>query len=243
MSTQLFCFASAGGSVSMYNELEKNLASNINMMPIELPGRGRRFSEPLKNSMEEVVEDCYQQVITKIDGTYALLGYSMGAWIAYELYYRLKNRGIDPPCHLFICAQEPPFIEQNPEDNLHELPDKLFLQRIIDLGGIPKDLRSPEILSFFLPILRSDYTIVETYNGRLKNNKIDCDVSVIYSDEDSVLCKDPNNPFMWRECVHGKTNFFNLKGGHFFINHSTDNMVEIINQQINKYDDNQGEVV
>lgn len=143
MSIELFCFASAGGSVSMYNELEKNLASKINMIPVELPGRGRRFTEPLKNSMEEVVEDCYQQIITKINGTYALLGYSMGAWIAYELYYRLKNRGIDSPCHIFICAQEPPFIEQNPEDELHKLPDGLFSQRIIDLGGIPKELSSP----------------------------------------------------------------------------------------------------
>lgn len=149
MEMQIFCFASAGGSVSMYNELKRTLTPALSFEPVELPGRGRRFSEPLKSKMKDVVEDCYQQIVAKTKGTYALLGYSMGAWIAYELYYLLKHRGIQLPCHLFICAQEPPFIEDNTNSELHKLSDERFLERIIDLGGIPEELRSPDILNLF----------------------------------------------------------------------------------------------
>ncbi len=47
----LFCLPSAGGSAAMYREW-KNSLNKVQVVPIEYPGRGTRFSEPFADNIE-----------------------------------------------------------------------------------------------------------------------------------------------------------------------------------------------
>lgn len=230
---QLFCLPSAGSSASMYNDLKIQLQDFCELIPIELPGHGRRFAEPLKYTMEEIVDDCGRQITKKVNGPYALLGYSMGAWIAYELYYSFLYDKKQLPEHIFICAQEPPTNEAHEKESICKLSDDDFLNRIIELGGIPQELRDPDIMKVFLPILRADYTVIETYKNRIKMKGIECNATILVGKQDEILTK-KNNPYLWSKFILGNIKFYEFEGGHFFININTDNISKIIKEDIEK---------
>ncbi|MBK3496406.1 hypothetical protein JFL43_16375 [Viridibacillus sp. YIM B01967] len=53
----LFCLPYAGGSESIYFKWRKHLHSSIQLIPIELRGRGKRFDENFYGSIKEAVDD------------------------------------------------------------------------------------------------------------------------------------------------------------------------------------------
>jgi len=44
---KLFCFPHAGGAASAFSSWKRRLDHRIELRPMELPGRGKRFSEKL----------------------------------------------------------------------------------------------------------------------------------------------------------------------------------------------------
>ncbi len=94
-------------------------------------------------------------------GPYALWGHSMGGKIAYELEKRLEAAGYTAKC-LFISGSRVPSIpEPNP---IYHLPDEEFKRELGRFEGTPKEiLENQELLDFFLPMLRADFTMDETY--------------------------------------------------------------------------------
>ncbi len=44
---KLFCFPYAGGSSIVYEKWRKLLSPSIELIPIEYPGRGRKFARPI----------------------------------------------------------------------------------------------------------------------------------------------------------------------------------------------------
>ena len=82
---RLFCFHHAGGSAALYRELREELAPDIDVLPVQLPGREGRVDDVLPNRMDALVAELDEQLDTVLAAPYALYGHSMGALIAYEL--------------------------------------------------------------------------------------------------------------------------------------------------------------
>lgn len=98
--------------------------------------------------------------LSKGNEKYAIFGHSMGAYIAYELYYKLKNSQTEAPEHLFLSGINPPMLRKSIK--ISHLDNDTFLEQVVELGGIPSDLlKHKDVLNFFLPILRNDFRIVE----------------------------------------------------------------------------------
>jgi medium-chain acyl-[acyl-carrier-protein] hydrolase len=109
------------------------------------------------------------------DLPFAFFGHSMGAAVAYEAARRCAADG-RPPRHLFVSGRRAP---QLPADwpVTYDLPDAEFVEYLRSLNGTPAEVFDhPELLELMLPLLRADFSVVETYRY-LPGPALDCPVT------------------------------------------------------------------
>lgn len=228
----LFCLPYAGGSSSIYYKWKEYLYKDIEIYPIELTGRGKRIKEPLFADIKNVTSDVLEQIEDKIKDTpYAFYGHSMGSLIIYELTHRIIELNAEPPVHIFFSGKKAPHLFKI-DKRISHLPDNEFIQEIIKLGGTPKEIAdNQELLHFFLPILRADFQLVETYKY-VEKNKFDFDITIINGNKDDLTLQEIIG---WQEHTSKRTFFHMLEGDHFFINGKEKGITSIINNTLNQY--------
>ncbi|WP_291584166.1 thioesterase II family protein [Clostridium sp. UBA6640] len=227
---KLFCIPYAGGSGLIFYKWKKYLNSYIQLEPIELKGRGRRFGEKFYETLEEAVNDIFEIIKVQIENEeYAIYGHSMGSLLAYELYYKINSENLRMPTHMLFSGHEAPNIERQ-ERNIHLLPDDEFIKEVIDLGGTPEDIsNNKELLDLFIPILRSDFRILDNYKYKEGRNKIHCDISIFNGKQDDISLE---AILKWKEHGDKSFNVYNFEGNHFFINDNVENITKIINETL-----------
>lgn len=162
----VFFLPFAGGSKYSYRPFVEAAPAGIRVLPLELPGHGGRFREPLLTDMPRVVDDLYAQVAPRLHQPYALYGHSMGTLAAYLLTRRVVAEGRNPPLHLFVSGAAPPALLRTGTER-HLLPRDAFFAKIRAYGGCPDEvLRDEELMKFFEPMLRADFQALETYRHR-----------------------------------------------------------------------------
>lgn len=223
----LFCLPYAGGSEAIYFKWKKYVDSSIELVPLALKGRGKRFNEIFYQNIQEAVDDLFENIKARIvEGDYAIYGHSMGSLLAYELYYRISKLNYRKPTHIFFSGYIAPSILRKRE-NTYELPDNDFMQKIMELGGTPEELmNNQELFKIFLPIIRSDFKILESYDYEKRENKIECDVSILNGKQDLIKLEEI---LAWKNHVCRELNIYNFEGDHFYINSNVENIVNIIN--------------
>lgn len=228
---KLFCLPYAGGSAIVYMTWKKFLDHKIELRPIELAGRGRRFSEPLYQNIEEAVTDIYHQISKELDGSpYALYGHSMGTILVYELLRRIREYKHQEPMHAFFSGRYPPFVYDKKEF-IHKLPDHEFMMKIYEHGGTNEEiLKNKELLDIFLPVLKADYKIVELYKHCNDILKLDCSITVLNGSRDNYV--EEMDIQRWEECTKKQCKFYTFDDGHFFINTYKQDIAGIINSTL-----------
>lgn len=228
---KLLCLPYAGGSAQIFrNKFEKYLDYTIKLLPIELPGRGVRFGEKMITDFPKLVKELLPQVHDAIDSgdEYSLLGYSMGCKIIYEMYYEIVKMHWKKPELLFFCAAAPPEIpfERKKKDNLS------IIAEMKRLGGTSNEVfANQDILDIFLPIMRADMQLLESYQYIGHREKIKIPIVVQYGCFDYDIREYINK---WKEYTEDKCHLYEYNGGHFFINNNSIKMAEIINRHLLK---------
>lgn len=225
----LFCIPYAGGSEMIYQGWSNYLDKSIKLSPVKLKGRGKRFYEDLYEDIDDAVNDIFNNIRNMIEEEeYAIFGHSMGSILAYELYYKIKTEGLREPKHLFVSGQAAP--HKRERKNIHTLPDDEFINKIIELGGTPKEIiAEKELLELFIPMLRSDFKILDTYYSPKREEKIKCNISVLKGEQDIIK----NEQILaWNELSEIKSKVYNFKGDHFFINDNLEEIIKIINKTL-----------
>ncbi|PIE92109.1 thioesterase [Bacillus fungorum] len=225
---KLFCLPYAGGSAMAYNKLRSYVNVNIDLIPLELAGRGSRFNEPFYESFENAVSDICSIIAKHQDSPIAILGHSMGAWLVFETYHQLKKKYSIEPLHLFFSGNYPP-TEYYLEEKISFLNDENFKDKILGLGGTPKEIfDNEEICNAFLPIIRSDYQMVESYEYE-SHEKMACDISIFYGDKEGV---NQNQLEKWKDLSFEKCEFYEFNGDHFFLFQEFRKIATIINNNL-----------
>lgn len=220
---KLFCIPYAGGSALVYNQWGKYIKDKVEIIPIELKGRGIRTNEVHYTSIEDAVEDVFQVIKDNIHGCdYAIFGHSMGSLIAYEVCKKITSEKIEKPKHMFFSGRQAPNFEF--KNKYYELDDDEFLLTIQKYGGFSEGIiQNIEIMKYFIPILRNDFKIVEQYEDIYKA-KIDIDSSVFIGKEDSISVYEA---IEWKDYVVKNCDIYMFNGGHFFIK---DSFLDVINR-------------
>ncbi|MBU3102832.1 thioesterase II family protein [Clostridium gasigenes] len=224
---RLFCLPYAGGSEVIYYSWKKKLNPSIKLESIELKGRGKRYGETFYETLDEAVEDIFIHIKEKIlKDDYAIYGHSMGALLAYELYYKISDLGFRKPKHIFFSGHEAPSVIKKREST-YKLSDYDFLNKVIKLGGTSEELmNNKELFKIYLPIIRSDFLILENYNYKEMSYKIQCDVSILNGKKDDISL---DGILSWKKHVEKGFKVYNFEGNHFYMKNNVENIINVIN--------------
>jgi medium-chain acyl-[acyl-carrier-protein] hydrolase len=211
---RLLCFPYAGGAATTFRNWHDLLPATIEVCPIELPGRGQRFSEPPYRRMEPLLTDLVHDLQPLLDNPVALFGHSLGAILAYEIARRREIAGADPVLRLFLSAQRAPH-RPDPKPPLHALPEDELLEELRKLGGTPPEIfAQPELLELFLPILRADFELGETF-AYPSLEPLACPISAFAGEGDAEINGD--DVMAWQVYTRGEFRVRFFSGDHFFL--------------------------
>lgn len=230
---KLFCLPYAGGSASAYNKWNKKLCEEISVIPVELSGRGKRIIEPLYASFSECLEDLTEKIAEEIDEKpFALYGHSMGAKIIYELYYSILNKMGKMPVYLFFSGSNPPEIRT--DKMIYKLSDQKLKDTIIALGGTSQEvIDNPEVFDYFLPIIRSDFFMDETYIFEQKSEKLQCNVMVLAGKNDTNISLKEIR--LWENYTTGRCKYYLYPGEHFMTDNEQNIVLKLIQGELLAY--------
>jgi medium-chain acyl-[acyl-carrier-protein] hydrolase len=161
---RLFCFPYAGGGASAFRLWGRILPPEVQVCPVQLPGRETRLSERAHTGLRPLVTELVEALGPWLDLPYAFFGHSLGALVAFELIRELRRQAVPQPARLFVSAARAPHLPLR-EPRIHDLPEAQFLAELCRrYGGMPAEvLRSPDLLRLLLPVLRGDLSVLETF--------------------------------------------------------------------------------
>ncbi|MGO7733488.1 thioesterase II family protein [Rhizobium leguminosarum] len=212
----LVCIHYAGGSASAFAGWQKKFRlSNVDIVPLELPGRGFRFNEPLKTDFNDAVEDMSSQLAALGAKPHILFGYSLGGLIAWELACRQVERGNAGLKGLIVAACGAPGAQSYQQ--VHLKSDDDLLAQIGDIDGdlfSSEALQMPALRAVLLSVLRADFSLAASYR-KPSASRIHLPLHVFHSGSDLHVTREA--AAAWQERSHHAPRLTEVAGGHFFI--------------------------
>ncbi|MEW1587087.1 alpha/beta fold hydrolase [Micromonospora vinacea] len=212
-AVRLICLPYAGGGSSAYHGWQEALGDDVEVCPVELPGRQSRWREPAYTGVRQLVEALAPALAPELGVPYALFGHSMGALVSFELARALRRRAVPPPRVLFAAGGLAPSLRRT-SPNIHDEPDAVVVERLRELGGLDEAiLAEPELLDLLLPAIRADFAVCETYEYA-PESPLSCPIVAFAGDRDREV--PPERVAPWREHTSAGFTLHVLPGGHFF---------------------------
>lgn len=210
---RLFCFPYAGGSATAYRTWPDGLPPDVEMLAVQLPGRGPRLREPAIGRPGPLLDQIEGALSRYLDAPFAFFGHSMGAQIAFELTRRLRRQGRPLPAHLFLSGRRAPGRPIFPAPGPRSHDDLLALLR--RYGGTPPGvLENEELLEIILPPFRADLELLDAWRDE-PEPPLDVDMTLLGGrDDPTPTIADID---AWRDQTRAHCALHVLPGGHFFL--------------------------
>ncbi|MCM3439299.1 thioesterase II family protein [Metabacillus halosaccharovorans] len=231
MKTILFCIPYAGDSATIYMQWKQLLGNHIELYPLEPAGRGARYDEPFDTNFTSMTNDLAAQIKQNAKNKqYAVFGHSMGAVLAYELYYLLSEEGFPQPRHLFLSGRPAPVQNNRKKSFLSRLVSEKVGELFQQSGGIPAEIaKHPELARKFKQVLKSDLRIMNTYQYIPKQERVGCPVTIFSGKQDEIS---EEEILAWKDHSNNDCKIVWVKGDHFFLHSRKEELVSVINQSI-----------
>jgi medium-chain acyl-[acyl-carrier-protein] hydrolase len=211
---RLFCFPYAGGAAQEFRSWSEALGEDVEVYPVQLPGRENRLSEPAFDELPRLLEGILDAFSARWSDPFVLFGHSMGALVAFELARELRRRVGTTPAHLFLSGRCAPR-HRDPARVLHSLPEADFIERLRDLDGTPEEVfANAELREVFFPTLRADFAVCERYRYRAET-PLECPITVFGGSRDEE--HPPALLEEWQAETSGAFALHMFPGNHFFI--------------------------
>jgi len=224
---QLICVGYAGSVASNFNILLPYFEENIEFVTVEYKGRGTRAKETKYTDTSDLVYDVAQQVklLRNTEVPYAILGYSMGAQVVYEMY----AQGLldEKPICTFVAAHEPPDIEcAGKHVNLED--EAVFLEQLKVYGGMDERLlKDARFVKIYGSRMKDDFKLLQEYQFSGVYHKLLSRVVMLYCEKDTPYAKVQN----WRN-FSDDIMFYELGENHFFFKNHPEEFCNIISKEI-----------
>jgi surfactin synthase thioesterase subunit len=225
---RLFCFPYAGGSEAIYRTWQQNLPEDIDVLPIQLPGRGTRMKEPPTTRPAPLVQALSQSLRPEMELPFAFFGHSMGGLIAFELTRQLRREGGPLPVHLFISAKCCP----KEVDDLYssEISDEELIEILRRYEGTPREvLENAELMQLLLPVIRADMELCNTYVCD-PEPPLPCPLTAFGGLQDQKsgrACLEG-----WQSYTTGRFTLRMFPAGHFFLRRWERSILETISREL-----------
>lgn len=223
----------------MYAAWKRRLQAGTACVPIELAGRGVRRQLAFYEGMDDAAEDVLEQIMHHVAGDeepYAVFGHSMGGMILYEVAHRIRERQLPPPSLLIYSGRPAPHVRRKDAD-IHLLPDNEFMDEIEAMGGTPSELFGHQQLrDIFLPVLRADFRLVETY-AYVHRTPLPYPFLVVAGTTERWTDEELQG---WREHTSSECRINRLEGGHFYWNGNPEPITTLLLEELQRLRGNIG---
>jgi surfactin synthase thioesterase subunit len=229
---RLFCFPYSGASASIFFSWLNEIPTMIEVLPVQLPGRGNRVNEDLINRIDILVEKAFNGLKHLFDQPYVFFGHSLGALLSFELARVIRKTSYSLPKHLILSGHGAPHLpDQNP--HIHALPDDEFIKKLYELNGMSKEvLENRELMEMIIPVIRTDFEACETYIYQ-DQDPLNIPISAYGGIEDPYVSKADLEG--WQKHSLYPTLVRMFPGDHFYINTSRFLLLNSLVRELSKY--------
>lgn len=226
---RLFCFPYAGGAAHIYRTWSRYFPPEIEVCPLQLPGRSSRLQEMPFTSMELLVKACVRELRSYLDKPFAFFGHSMGAIIGFEIARLLRRLDGRLPVHLFVSGHGAPQLARA-KTPTYSLPEPEFINEVSRLNGTPREvLEQPELMQVVLPLLRGDFELIETYVYH-DEPPLPVGLTALGGLEDEEISRADLEG--WLAQTTGRFSLRMLPGDHFYLNSSPQLLLPLLAQEL-----------
>ena len=210
---RLFCFHDAGGNASLYHSWTTTLHKKIELVMVELPGRGERASEKPYTDLTDLVRDLKPALLPLLDKPYMFFGHSMGGLVVFELTRALRKEKAPLPTRLFISST-PGLTSYSKQEVDHTLNDDELIAifphlHIAHTGDW-------ELQQQLLNLMRADLHLINKYRYE-KQEPLNIPLIALHGSADLRVRKDQAE--RWKEETAATFKLFTRPGGHRYIEH------------------------
>ncbi len=210
----LYCFSYAGGSAASYLPWQADLHGEIEIVAVELPGRGRRFHEAPLTCIDTAVAGVARAIAERGRAPFAFFGHSLGALLAFESARWLQRQGLAQPCHLIVSGAGAPQLRGAPRE-LHLLDDAALTAELEQYNGTPPEvLANRELMELVLPVIRADFAMGAAYRYQ-SGPKLAMPITVLAGRDDIHV--DEARAQGWQRESSGACEVALFDGDHFFL--------------------------
>lgn len=222
---QLFLLHFAGGSSYSYEFFNEFLDKDIEFIPLELPGRGKRMEEVFLEEIDDAVNDYVKQINKKRNkNPYMIYGHSMGATLGFHVVNKMETLN-DPPQRLIVTGNAGPGTRD--AKKRHLMSDEELKEELRVLGGVPEEvLQNTDLFAFFALILRSDFALLAKEDNYTKDKSIHTPIYAAMGVEERNMDKIMN----WEQYTNGNFDYNVFSGDHFFIYEHSKDLVKVFNE-------------
>jgi medium-chain acyl-[acyl-carrier-protein] hydrolase len=178
--------------------------------------------------MPELVPDLARGLSSYLDLPFVLFGHSMGALIGFELTRYLRRQGAALPLHLFVSGCRAP--QLGPIHDRHQSSDAELRDELRRLGGTPAEvLEDGEFIQWYLPMLRADFSVCETYRY-VHEAPLECSITALHGERDpEVTYEDARK---WSTQTRRAFSLLTFPGEHLFLQTERQQVVSAVFEQL-----------
>jgi len=224
VTLRIFCFPHAGGGSSLYARWRSAFGDDVEVCPVVLPGREARMHEPRFHRIADVMDPVMDALAPSMNVPFAIFGHSLGAILAFEVARRATAAGC-PLQLLMVSGRRAPHLHVH-RTPIHRLDDAAFVAAVERLNGTPEQVLRDELLRrAFLPSLRADFELNETYVP-LPGRALRCEIVGFMGASDPEVSE--SELIAWREVTSGEFRHHVLAGDHFYLQPCPDELLQLV---------------
>ncbi len=231
----LYYLPYAGASASTFKRWKSIISPKIKFKVIEYSGHGKRNKEDFYTSYKEACEDIYK--IIKVDNKenlpFFLAGHCLGALLAVEMYYFLKDKDeLDLLKGIIVSGHGAP--DKIVNEHMETMNNEELGEYLLKEGAIKKEMLEVDMKPFFqdliLPPIKADAKLYNEYSFKKDRDKIGVDLVIMSGAKDWKCPVSEIN--RWKEFVDRTILYFIYDSDHYFINNLREECVNDINDII-----------
>jgi surfactin synthase thioesterase subunit len=209
----LFCFACAGASAAPYQRWHRSVPSWLHVVPVERPGRGRRYREPHLRDFSSLVGALTQELVTSLPRRYALFGHSLGGLLAFACAHEIRRLALHPPLAVCVAGSAAP--SHRDDSRFRSLQsDQAVEQELRRQNGTPEEVYGDaELRRMTLDAAAADFAACSSFRHR-PVSPLTMPFFVFGGDKDEIA-RDAFHA--WTTETTANTTFDIFDGGHFFL--------------------------
>lgn len=234
---RLFCFPYFAGGASVFSDWHEQLPDDIEVCPVQFPGREERADEKAYDNVFELVQKMAEVIEPMLSIPVAFYSHSSGAGIAFELARYLRREMSLEPVKFIVGGWRAPDME-SPFPHLQKIDDS-EVYKDKNIPHIKDHLRSLEIpdnvvdndelFNEMLPALRADILLGKKYDY-YEEEPLNVPIIAIGGTEDSVFSEKELKE--WRKHTASDFDFQEVKGGHLFCRDNKEELLELLKDKL-----------